>query len=199
MQQNFVTSPEDRLRNRIAGKRFRDRKKLSPEQRRKDKIESRFFAKIVKNSDGCWYWIAHRDSGGYGNFRMNGRLEKAHRASWMIHSGEISKGIEVCHKCDNPPCVNPEHLFLGTPKENMQDCIAKKRFMSPARIAAQTRGSDRYNAKLNEDQVREVHAMFARGISKAKIARHFGVSYSCTNNILLGISWKHLIVKGVLK
>ena len=92
-------------------------------------IEERFFEKITK-TDKCWIWNATKNIYGYGIIQLAGRHGKrqmAHRISYEIHYGEVDKKFFVCHKCDNPCCVNPEHLFLGTQKDNMNDCSIKGR------------------------------------------------------------------------
>lgn len=81
----------------------------------------------INEQTGCWEWTAGKNSDGYGNFNYNKKTIRAHRASYLMHKGEIPKGIMVCHHCDNPPCVNPEHLFLGTAKDNDQDSRTKGR------------------------------------------------------------------------
>lgn len=88
----------------------------------------------IKNSSvedaitGCWIWMRHKMKKGYGRLRVKGKKMVASRASWVAHNGDIPDGMHVCHRCDNPSCVNPSHLFLGTARDNVQDCISKGRF-----------------------------------------------------------------------
>ena len=86
----------------------------------------RFWAKVDKSGD-CWLWTASKTKEGYGYFRFDGAMRKAHRMSWLLTNGEIPEGMLVCHTCDNPSCVNPKHLWLGTNRDNMDDMNAKGR------------------------------------------------------------------------
>lgn len=89
-------------------------------------FEDRFWSKVRKG-DGCWEWTAWINSNGYGEFTKDHKNLKASRVSWILTYGPIPDGLFVCHHCDNPPCVRPDHLFLGTPLDNMRDMIAKGR------------------------------------------------------------------------
>ena len=94
--------------------------------------EERFWAKVEK-TDWCWIWTGARSQFGYGNLTTNGKQENAHRVSWEIHFGPIPDGMRVLHACDNPPCVRPFHLFLGTQKDNNRDRETKGRGNHPTK------------------------------------------------------------------
>lgn len=93
-------------------------------------VVERFWLKVAQ-AEGCWLWLGAKGRRGYGYLHRGGKTDRhpirAHRASWEIHFGAIPAGLWVLHKCDNPPCVNPNHLFLGTRKDNMDDCASKGR------------------------------------------------------------------------
>ena len=91
-------------------------------------LEERFWTKVERRADGeCWPWTARCDDAGYGSFKVARRLVKAHRIAWELTHGMIGDGLHVCHHCDNPPCCNPAHLFVGTRSDNMRDMAAKGR------------------------------------------------------------------------
>ena len=150
---------------------------------RKMDLSDKFLSK-TKRVDDCLEWQAYRDAAGYGGYCFEGKTCSAHRASWRIFRGEIPKGMHVLHRCDNRCCVNPDHLFLGTHKDNMDDMTQKGR-----RVRGELNGP----AKLREAEVRTVRALSrAYKWSERKIAKQFGVSRSCINHILSGRKWKHI-------
>src|SRR5688500_2385277 len=105
------------------------------------------FERYVQKTDTCWLWAGVKGRGGYGRMRINGRDRSAHRAAWEMANGQaVPDGMHVCHRCDVPSCVNPEHLFLGTAKVNKADAIAKGRSVFGRRSP---------HAKLTDEAVRE--------------------------------------------
>ena len=88
---------------------------------------TRFWRYVVKNEEGCWSWIGHKDENGYGRMSVLGKKQRGHRISYTIHFGKIPDKMFVCHRCDNPECTRPDHLFLGTNKDNMKDAYKKGR------------------------------------------------------------------------
>lgn len=99
------------------------------------KTLSEFFWTRVDRSEGCWHWQGKRDSNGYGLIQLHrgARRQLAHRISWQLHFGAIPNGLLVCHHCDNPPCVNPQHLFVGTQSDNLWDASRKGRLSVPGK------------------------------------------------------------------
>src|SRR3990167_10376201 len=115
-----------------------------------EKSMIRFWNKVNK-TNSCWLWIASKFHDGYGQFRHEGSMKLAHRISYELHYGPIPDELCVCHICDVPSCVNPEHLFLGTQQENMEDKVKKGR----------ARGGN--PRKLTEDQIKEIDAFYKCG------------------------------------
>lgn len=159
-------------------------------------IANRFWSKVDKSGD-CWLWTGHRLKNGYGQFSLTTtRPVKAHRFAWELAHGPIPGGMMVCHHCDNPPCVRPDHLFLGTAKDNTQDAIRKGRMY--AGTPGPSRHRDRYlrgernqNAKLTAEQVKEIRRQ--RGAKTAKaLAVEYGVSFALISHIQNGRVWRHV-------
>src|SRR3990167_2885059 len=144
--------------------------------------EERFWMKIKKTGP-CCVWTARRDRDGYGEFQIGGRKCKAHRVAWFLTNGIIPNGLYVLHRCDNPPCINPDHLFLGTDMDNKADQKQKGR---------QPLGERNGRAKLSADMVREMRRLYKSGkISTRRLAMKFGITDSPTRRIISGKAWKH--------
>jgi hypothetical protein len=142
-----------------------------------------FWAKVNKQGpNGCWIWTGSRNQWDYGLLRIRGKALQAHRQSYEWAHGPIPKGLLVLHRCDNPPCCNPAHLWLGTDKDNCADKMAKGR------------GNNKTRAKLNEDQVRAIRSLYRKtGPRKGnarEVAARFGVTPSMVHSIGRGDSWK---------
>jgi hypothetical protein len=92
-------------------------------------VTDRFWSKVDRSGgpDACWPWMAYRNRDGYGSFRVDDHTESAHRVAWVEENGPVPEGMDVLHHCDNPPCCNPRHLFLGTAADNARDSVAKGR------------------------------------------------------------------------
>lgn len=142
------------------------------------KIEDRFTAKVRRQDDRCWIWTgAIVKAVGYGRFGMPGnQTDYAHRAAWRIFRGEIPAGAYVCHRCDVRSCTNPDHLFLGTHRDNMRDAANKGRVRIPR--ASYASDETHQPAKLTNDQVRVIRAADRRYGVATQLARQFAVSVS---------------------
>lgn len=136
---------------------------------------------------GCWLYDGHAVNG-YPATRFRQKQMLVHRASWEHHNGPIPAGMFVCHRCDTPPCCNPDHLFLGTPKDNHADMVRKGRGIGPKPM----RGATNNNAKLCEADIGPICAAYASGLSSTVIAEGYDVAASTIQGILNGSSWAHV-------
>lgn len=144
-------------------------------------IAERFWPKVQKTDDlfSCWLWMASMKPNGYGQFGMNDSSpELAHRVAYRLTYGDFDPSLYVCHHCDNRRCVRPTHLFLGTNTDNMRDAIRK------GRMVFSKIGSENPNAKLTDDQVREMRRLYAEGWLQSELARHFDVCESTANHAI---------------
>lgn len=144
------------------------------------------FWQFVRKADGCWLWVGSQ-SGGYGTFRLDGKMRKAYRIAWELTNGPIPDGLFACHRCDNPLCVNPAHLFLGTAADNNRDRHAKGRSRGLF-----VNGSEHPRAKLTDGDVRTMRTLHADGQLPREIAVRFGVSRAQVAKIVTGKAWNHV-------
>jgi len=158
-----------------------------------DDLINRFFDKVsYLGENDCWEWKASRNHDGYGGFRYNGKFIRAHRASWILHYGEIPEGMWVCHHCDNPGCVNPKHLFLGTPQDNVADRERKGRNKMP-----NCRGEEHGGSKLTEDDVHEIRFLYGSSdYSYRVLALLYGVTFGAIRDVITGRNWSWLDIDG---
>lgn len=153
-----------------------------------EKEKARFWGFVEQKSSGCWLWRGHKDRLGYGHFRSAALASSGvltHRYSWFLHFGLVPDGLDVCHKCDVPGCVNPRHLFVGTHTDNMRDMFAKGRRRIP-------HGSQNPNAILTEKDVREIRRKRSAGVSLDELVNEFGLSKTNICAIAKRRSWKHV-------
>lgn len=142
----------------------------------------------VNEQTGCWEWKKACTRAGYGLIGSGRTLIYTHRLSYETHVGPIPEGHHVCHKCDNPKCCNPEHLFTGTDADNLGDMRSKGR----GHAFEIKVGSEHHSAKLNESQVQKIRALRETGATHAKIAAAFSVSKSTICAICKGRVWTHV-------
>lgn len=154
--------------------------------------------RFVNRTDGCWLWTGGRDHRGYGRFSRHVppddviRSTGAHRFAYEAFVGPIPEGMLVCHRCDVRHCVNPEHLFLGTPKDNTQDALAKGRF-----VGNSTRGEKKPNAVVSDADALAIRACRRERMTYAAIAEKFGVKKRVVPNICYRRPWMDELDGGV--
>lgn len=136
-------------------------------------------------TDDCWNWTGGKDPDGYGIFRVNGKSRRAHRVAWGQIYGKIPRGLRVLHHCDNPSCINPEHLFLGTDQDNVLDAFSKGRRFGP-------KGEKHGRSKLTDSQVLKIKRRLSSGELHKAIARDFGVRRQTISLIAEGKTWRHI-------
>lgn len=155
-------------------------------------LEAYNFYVVKKN--GCWGWNGSINNKGYGQLFSQNKIMFIHRFSYEHHYGPLKHGELVCHKCDNPICSNPEHLFKGTQKDNMRDCINKKRFVK-VKNKYKAKGGKVGGSKLTENEVIQIKQLLKNGYSNKELAILFKVTDKNISSIKLNKTWKH--IKGV--
>lgn len=165
-------------------KRRRFKWKNSTHEEQIEHMKKIFEGNVIKK-EGCWNWKRDINAKRYVKAYYLGHNIGAHRASWILHKGQIPEGMYVLHKCDNPRCTNPEHLFLGTPLDNMQDKTRKGR-------SKYLRGSEKCEAKLDEKKIKKIRNLLKLGVTATRIAKDFNVCRQTISDIKRGKTWKHV-------
>lgn len=140
-----------------------------------------FTANVAPDEHGCWCWVGRRQNK-YGHLSFKSKAYRAHRFSYLVFKGPIPDGLYVCHSCDNPLCVNPEHLWLGTNADNRADSVAKRRH---------ARGNTCGKSKLNEDQVCTLVTLVQVGNTQREVAKLFGVTQANVSSIMTNKTWRN--------
>ena len=148
-------------------------------------LKKSFDSNVVKIDNDCWGWKGIFFKAGYGQMWFMGKQINASRVSWIIHNGSIPNKLWVLHKCDNPPCTNPDHLFLGTCSDNVKDMIKKGR----KKISM---GIDKKNSKLNNEKVIEIRKLIEQKTPYKEISQKFSISIASISGIKYNRSWKHV-------
>ena len=146
-------------------------------------VKIRFWEKVKRLPSGCWEWTAQKGPGGYGRFWLNGRMQYSHRVSWVLANEQIPAGLYVLHHCDNPSCVRPCHLFVGTIRDNCLDSIRKGR---------SCRGERNRSARLVANDVIQIRRDRDGGESIRSIASRYEMTVMNISCIVRGLRWKHL-------
>lgn len=135
--------------------------------------------------DECWPWLGFTDAKGYGRIKVNNANYGTHRLAYELATGRAPGDLFVCHHCDNPPCCNPAHLFLGTTLDNIRDAMSKGRLRN-------LRGIAHPNAKLNDDSVREIRRLREAGLTTRELGPRFGVTQAAISAVCTRQSWAHI-------
>ena len=177
-------------KGRAKGRAWADKKPVIHRERypKKDLAE-RFWSKVNRtDEESCWEWMACKDTRNYGVINIERKIVKAHRVAYELTHGPIPEGLGILHKCDNPSCCNPAHLFAGTHAENMADRFAKGGWENST-----FRGSKHSLAKLNEAQVVAIREEYAKGsVTQKELAIKYGVSKSTIETVIYRRGWKHV-------
>lgn len=145
--------------------------------------EEQFWSRASRVGE-CWIWQGSLTTNGYGRLLVKGRWLGTHKIAFLLSHGSVPDGLEVCHTCDNRACIRPDHLFLGTHRENMQDMKTKGR---------STYGTKHFNAQLTEDDIRQIRALYVPWkVTCRQLGEMFGTSYKNISRIVRREAWAHV-------
>lgn len=144
----------------------------------------------VDEDTGCWNWTGHVEKNGYGRITFERKTQWVHRFAYMAKGAVVPAGMDVCHSCDNRRCVNPVHLFIGTRKQNMADCVSKGRQSRGERLAAMRRGERNSAAKLTWEKVRVIRERHACGERTDLLATDYQVDVSTVRLVVARKTWR---------
>ena len=146
-----------------------------------------FLTRVRKTKD-CWEWIGSKRPLGYGVIHTGGKFISAHRLSWKLYFGEIPKGMYICHHCDNRACIRPDHLFLGTQKDNVYDAIKKHR-MNPVG----KKGHKSWNRNFTPEEAKKIREEYkTSGLGYKKLGKKYGVANTVIRNVIKELNWFNL-------
>lgn len=181
-----LATKTNKARGNVAGQPIKYLKNhhRSPKPIDPSEVRKRFYRFIEQGSaDECWEWRGNRNWQGYGRMSVASKNAAAHRVSYELHHGQIPAGLVVRHTCDNPPCVNPTHLLVGTHQENTEDARKRDRL---------TKGEEVAISRLTRNQVQAIREAHAQGATKKGLARQYGVARFAIQQLLRGDTWAWL-------
>lgn len=159
-----------------------------------DEVASFWLNVDRSDPNGCWEWTGRRKPAGYGSLFIRGKNLVAHRVAWRLVCGPIPPGMFICHHCDNPPCCNPDHLFIGTARDNVRDAIAKGRKDYKGGWPGIVRyGEHNYTARLTRNDVQTIRKRYIKGnITYQQLADEYGVTIGHIGRIINRQQWAHV-------
>lgn len=152
-----------------------------------------FWSRVERGGpDDCWPWKEYIGRAGYGTVKWIGKVSRAHRIAYLLANGPYSDDLFICHRCDNPPCCNPAHLYAGSPADNMRDRGDRTGFSGNAT----TRGVVHPKAKLNDESVLAIRQRFREGETSTTLGKEYGVHPSTIMQVVRRVTWTHLAEVG---
>lgn len=148
-------------------------------------IKNKLLGNITKNEENCWVWNKSKDKKGYGKTNYKNKIMLCHRLSWLLFNKSLNNNMYVCHKCDNPSCINPDHLFLGTNRDNILDAYHKNRLKLKF-------GENNKSSKLNYKKIIEIRDLYKKGYTLVSLSNIYHVSSQTIGSIVKRKTWKHV-------